>query len=128
MTAEDRLPLGDTGWSVWSDALLRSAGFPADGLTTLSAPAAAAAADARLRGEQADFDTDFDAEFDAAVAHNAARLLEIAADPLVREAVTWQNTNALYAFVGLVETGPDAPRNSRLRVREKAVVKYWQRY
>ncbi|MPZ79309.1 MAG: lantibiotic dehydratase [Actinophytocola sp.] len=124
MTADHRLPLGDTGWSVWREALLRSAGFPANGLTTLSTPAAAASADASLRGEP----NDFDAAFDAALAVNAARLLEIAADPLVREAVTWQNTNALYALSGLVGGGPEAPRNQRRRERETAVVKYWQRY
>ena len=128
MTADHRLPLGDTGWSVWRDALLRSAGFPADGLTTLSAPAAAASADRLLRGEPSDFDADFDADFATALADNATRLLELAGDPLVREAVTWQNTNALYALVGLTEGGPDAPRNARRRDREKAVVKYWQRY
>jgi hypothetical protein len=124
MTAAPRLPLGDTGWSVWADALLRSAGFPADGLTTLSAPAAAGHADALLLGE----DNDFDTEFTAAITRCAARLRELAADPLLREAVTWQNTNALYALDGLAATPPDAPRNVRLRDREKAVVKYWQRY
>jgi surfactin synthase thioesterase subunit len=123
-TGGHRVPLGDTGWSVWRDALLRSAGFAADGLTALSAPAAAASADAVLRGDTSTFETDFA----AAVADNAARLLEIAADPRVREAVTWQNPNALHALDGLVAAGPDAPRNVRRRDREKAVLKYWQRY
>ncbi|MGB3442380.1 MAG: lantibiotic dehydratase [Actinophytocola sp.] len=124
MTGEHRIPLGGTGWSVWRDALLRSAGFPADGLSALSAPTAAASADALLRGEE----NTFDADFAAAVAANAARVLEIAADPLVREAITWQNTNVLYALDGLVAAGADAPRNVRRRDRERAVVKYWQRY
>jgi hypothetical protein len=124
VTGEHRIPLGGTGWSVWRDALLRSAGFPAAGLTELSAPAAATSADALLRGE----DTTFDADFAAAVAANAARVLELAADPLLREAVTWQNTNALYALDGLVAGGADAPRNNRRRDRERAVVKYRQRY
>jgi hypothetical protein len=122
MTGEHRIPLGDTTWSVWRDALLRSAGFPADGLAALSAPAAAASADAHLRGE----DTSFGTDFDAAVTAGAARLRDIAADPLVREAVTWQNTNALYALDGLVAAG--TTRNARLRERERAVLKYWQRY
>ncbi|MFC4852123.1 lantibiotic dehydratase [Actinophytocola glycyrrhizae] len=124
MTGEHRIPLGGTGWSVWRDALLRSAGFPADGLTALSAPAAAASADALLRGEDNTFDTDFA----AALADGAARVLAVAADPLMREAVTWQNTTALYALDGLVAAGADAPRNVRRRDRERAVVKYWQRY
>ncbi|MDQ3790701.1 MAG: lantibiotic dehydratase family protein, partial [Actinomycetota bacterium] len=124
MTAEHRIPLGDTTWSVWRDALLRSAGFPADGLTALSAPAAAASADALLRGGPNTFDTDFA----AAIAAGAERIRAIAADPLVREAVTWQNTNALHALDGLVAAGPGAPRNVRYRDRERAVLKYWQRY
>lgn len=119
-----RVPLGDTGWTVWRDALLRSAGFPADGLTALSAPAAAASADALLRGEPNTFDTDFA----AALADTGATVVAAAADPLLREAITWQNTNALHALDGLVAGGPDAPRNIRRRDRERAVAKYWQRY
>ncbi len=124
MMGEHRIPLGDTGWSVWRDALLRSAGFPADGLTALTAPAAAASADALLRGEHNTFDTDFG----TAVAAGAERILAVAADPLFREAVTWQNTNALHALDGLVAAGPGANRNIRYRDRERAVLKYWQRY
>ncbi|TDV43153.1 thioesterase domain-containing protein [Actinophytocola oryzae] len=119
-----RVPLGDTGWSVWRDALLRSAGFPADGLTALSSPAAAASADALLGGR----DNTFEADFAAAVLANAERIGAAAANPLMREAVTWQNTTALYAFEGLAAGAPGAPRNVRRRDRERAVVKYWQRY
>jgi surfactin synthase thioesterase subunit len=118
------VPLGDTGWSVWRDALLRSAGFPADGLTALSAPAAAASADALLRGKPHTFDTDFA----AAVAATGARVVAAAGDPLLREAITWQNTNILLALDGLLAGGQDTPRNVRRRERERAVVKYWQRY
>ncbi|MFI7673417.1 lantibiotic dehydratase [Actinophytocola sp. NPDC049390] len=125
MTGEHRIPLGDTAWSVWRDALLRSAGFPADGLTALSAPAAAASADALLHNET---NTTFDADFDTALAAGAAQLRAIAADPHLREAVTWQNPNALHALDGLAAAGPDAARNVRYRDRERAVLKYWQRY
>ncbi|MFL6126993.1 thioesterase domain-containing protein [Actinophytocola sp.] len=123
-SAAHRVPLGHTGWSVWRDALLRTAGFPADGLTALSAPAAAASADALLRGQ----DNTFDADFAAALLANAARIAAAAGDPLMREAVTWQNTTALHAFDNLAAAGPDAPRNVRRRDRERGVVKYWQRY
>jgi surfactin synthase thioesterase subunit len=116
--------LGDTGWAVWRDAVLRSTGFPADGLTALSAPAAAASADALLRGEPNTFDTDFA----TALADTGATVVAAAADPLLREAITWQNPGALHALDGLVAGGPDAPRNVRRRDREKGVVKYWQRY
>ncbi|MEU8328582.1 hypothetical protein [Micromonospora sp. NPDC048839] len=35
------LPLGGTGWSAWRDVVLRTAGFPAEGLTDVAAPDAA---------------------------------------------------------------------------------------
>ncbi|TWH65091.1 thioesterase domain-containing protein [Micromonospora olivasterospora] len=121
-----RVPLGDTGWSVWRDAILRGTGFPADGLTALSAPQAAAAADELLAtGEGAER---FDKEFVEAVTAAAGRLSALAADPLLREAVTWQNRNALLALDGLARGGADAPRNVRRRDRERALLKYWQRY
>ncbi|MFI6824113.1 thioesterase domain-containing protein [Micromonospora sp. NPDC050187] len=120
-----RVPLGDTHWSVWRDALLRTTGFPADGLTALAAPKAAAAADELLDGAPAD---PFDATFAEALRDGGETLRRIAADPLLREAVTWQNPNVLTALDGLVAAGPDAPRNVRRRDREKALLRYWQRY
>ncbi|MEV1329756.1 thioesterase domain-containing protein [Micromonospora costi] len=121
-----RVPLGDSGWSVWRDAILRTTGFPADGLTMLSAPLAAAAADELLTtgaGEE-----QFDKEFAEAVTAAGRRLTELAGDPLLREAVIWQNRNAMLALDGLRRGGPDAPRNVRRRDRERALLKYWQRY
>ncbi|NBE83205.1 thioesterase domain-containing protein [Micromonospora rubida] len=124
--AGHRVPLGDTGWSVWRDAMLRTTGFPADGLTEFSAPRAAAAADELLAtgaGEER-----FDKELAEALAAAAGRLSELAADPLLREAVTWQNRTALLALDGLTRGGADAARNVRRRDRERALLKYWQRY
>ncbi|WP_454557357.1 thioesterase domain-containing protein [Micromonospora yasonensis] len=124
--AAHRVPLGGTGWSVWRDAILRGTGFPADGLTLFGAPRAAAAADELLAtgtGEDR-----FDKEFDEAVRAAAHQLSELAGQPLLREAVTWQNTGALAALDGLVKGGGDAARNVRRRDRERALLKYWQRY
>ncbi|MGC5022568.1 thioesterase domain-containing protein [Micromonospora sp. DT47] len=121
-----RVPLGDTGWSVWRDAILRTTGFPADGLELFSAPRAAAAAD-QLLATGADV-AQFDKEFDEAVRASAHRLSELAGDPLLREAVTWQNRGVLVALDGLVRGGGDAARNVRRRDRERALLKYWQRY
>ncbi|MFE9657766.1 thioesterase domain-containing protein [Micromonospora sp. NPDC006431] len=121
-----RVPLGDTGWSVWRDAILRTTGFPATGLDLFSAPRAVTAADELLAtgsGEDR-----YDKEFDEAVRAAAHRLSELAADPLLREAVTWQNRGALVALDGLVRGGGDASRNVRRRDRERALLKYWQRY
>lgn len=121
-----RFPLGDTGWSVWRDVLLRSAGFPAAGLDRFAAPEAAAVADELLTdgGDP----TDFDQAFEVAVRDAATAASEIAADPLLREAVTWQNPGALVALERLVSGGPDSPRNNRRREREKTLLLYWQRY
>jgi hypothetical protein len=120
------VPLGDTGWSVWRDVLLRSAGFPADGLDRFAAPDCAGAADRHLAGH---LDAPaFLAAYADATRASAAAVCEIAADPLFREAVTWQNPEVLVALDGLVKGGPDAPRNVRRRGRENVVAGYWQRY
>ncbi|RQW85219.1 MULTISPECIES: thioesterase domain-containing protein [Micromonospora] len=124
--AAHRVPLGDTGWSVWRDAVLRTTGFPADGLELFSAPRAATAAD-ELLATGAGTDR-FDKEFEEALRSGAQRFTALAADPLLREAVTWQNRGALVAFDGLVRGGADAARNVRRRDRERALLKYWQRY
>lgn len=124
------VPLGDTGWSVWRDVLLRSAGFPATGLDRFTAPEAAAAADALLAGgDNGDGAEDvFDKVFAEALRAGAVAANEIATDPLLREAVAWQNPGVLSTLDGLVAGGPDAPRNVRRRDREKALLRYWQRY
>ncbi|GAB2935035.1 hypothetical protein GCM10027280_23650 [Micromonospora polyrhachis] len=125
-TGAHRVPLGDTGWSVWRDALLRTTGFPADGLTLLSAPEAAVAADKLIAtGTGADRYATAVAE---ALRTGGNRMRAIAADPLFREAITWQNPGALTALDGLIRGGDDAPRNVKRRDRERAVLKYWQRY
>lgn len=120
------LPLGATGWSVWKDAVLRSTGFPAQGLARFSAPECARAADAFLAGEL-DEET-FAKSLAEALAAGSRDACEVAADPLFREAITWQNRNALSALDGLVKGGPDQKRNNKRREREQIVVKYWQRY
>jgi hypothetical protein len=123
--ATHRVPLGDTGWSVWRDAILRGTGFPADGLAIFHAPRAAVAADELLAtGTGTDR---FDKEFDEAVREAAHRITDLAGQPLLREAVTWQNPGALATLDGLLRTDP-AVRNQSRRKREIALLKYWQRY
>ncbi|MFE3450375.1 lantibiotic dehydratase [Nonomuraea sp. NPDC059194] len=124
--SEHLVPLGSTGWSVWRDAILRSTGFPAEGLDLFSAPECAAAADDLLAG-RADAER-FDKLFDQALADGAAHMSALAADPLLREAVTWQNRNALITLDALVRGGPGQSRNKDRRARELMVAKYWQRY
>ena len=120
-----RIPLGDTGWSVWRDVVLRTAGFPGPGLHRFAAPDTAAAADALLAG---DGDEEVVAKaLRAAFAESSASAAELAADPLLREAVTWQNPDMLIALDGLLRTDP-AVRNVRRRKRELSLLRYWQRY
>ncbi|MEU8262193.1 lantibiotic dehydratase [Micromonospora sp. NPDC048999] len=125
MSRSHLLPLGDTGWSVWRDVVLRTAGFPADGLDHFAAPGAAAVADARLSG--AGSPELLDEALRAAFAESSAAAGKIAEDPLLREAVTWQNPDMLGALDGLLRTDP-AVRNKPRRKREIAVLRYWQRY
>ncbi|SCG49776.1 lantibiotic dehydratase [Micromonospora halophytica] len=119
------VPLGDTGWSVWRDVVLRTAGFPAAGLDRFAAPDLAAAADALLAGEGSP--ELVDEQLRDAFAESSAVAGELAADPLLREAVTWQNPDMLIALDGLLHTDP-AVRNVRRRKRELSLLRYWQRY
>ncbi|MEH1166774.1 lantibiotic dehydratase [Micromonospora sp. CPCC 205539] len=125
------LPLGGTGWSVWRDVVLRTAGFPADGLADFAAPDVAADADALLSALGTDAERSaaevFDKAFAAALADSSATAGRIAADPLLREAVTWQNPEMLIALDGLLRTDPSV-RNVRRRKRELSLLRYWQRY
>ncbi len=123
---EHLVGLPGTGWAVWRDAVLRTAGFPATGTASLAAPDCAAAADGHLDGER-------DLESYLAVYAEARRvgrrqLRDIAADPRFVEAITWQNPGALHAIDGLIRSDPDKPLDRRRRGREYVAVRYWQRY
>lgn len=120
------IPLPGTGWSIWRDAVLRTTGFPADGLLRLAAADCASVADAYLDG-RAD-EADFAAALRQAIARGSRELHAIASDPLLREAVTWQNRSALSALDGIVKAGPEPARKTKHRYRERMVVRYWQRY
>ncbi|MFJ7903166.1 lantibiotic dehydratase [Streptomyces sp. NPDC096198] len=125
-TGDHTVPLGRTGRRVWKEAVLRTAGFPATGLTRLGAPACAAVADAHLAGtcERAHFEAAL-----AAAADTCAHVIDaITADPLLREAMTWQNRTALTLLDSLARSGPPAPRNTTRRRREQDLSRYWQRY
>ena len=123
---DDAVDLPGTRWKVWPEGILRTTGFPVDGLDRLSAPAAAAAADAHLAGSLGR--QEFADAFAKAAADTSRDLYDIAGDPRFVEAVTWQNTNALHALDGLRAAGPDGPLNHKRREREVVVARYWQRY
>lgn len=117
----DRAPLGR--WTVWRDVVLRTTGFPADGLDRLASPALAEAADAHLAGEVAP--EEFDKQFGEAGRELSEQVRQIASDQRFREAVSWQNPAVLHTLDGL-RAGRFRP--SVARHRELAVVRYWQRY
>ena len=83
------IPMPGTGWTVWRDAVLRSAGFPAAGLDRFSAPGCAAVADAFLGGQGGP--ADLEAAHAGRAGKDSTVAAEIAADPLFREALIWQN-------------------------------------
>ncbi|MBB5873237.1 surfactin synthase thioesterase subunit [Allocatelliglobosispora scoriae] len=123
---DHHIPLPGTEWSVWRSALLRTTGFPADGLHRLAAPELAAVADAHLGGG-ADGEA-YARAYAEAVARVSAEVWAITGDPLFREAVTWQNRTAMHAVDGVRNQGAVAPRNSKRRQREETIAQYWQRY
>jgi hypothetical protein len=121
------VPLPGTEWTLWRDAQLRSAGFPAAGLDRFSAPACGATADAFLdgRAERADLE----AAHAAALEQASNAVAEIAADPLFREALTWQNPGAAARIAMSEPPGRSASqRRNRSKARNNTVTRYWQRY
>jgi surfactin synthase thioesterase subunit len=120
------VPLPGSDWMVWRAAVLRTTGFPADGLARLSTPVLAAAAD-ELLDERAG-EGEFGKAWQEAVTHCAREVYLIATDPLFREAVTWQSRSVLSALDGIGKAGPAPLRNRKQRERERIVARYWQRY
>ena len=120
------VPLPGTEWQVWSSGMLRTAGFPADGLDLLAAPDCAAVADEHL--DERTGRPVFLAAFDEAARAVGARLAGVAADRAFREAVSWQNPGAMIALDKLAAADPDGPSTSKRREREKIVARYWSRY
>jgi hypothetical protein len=84
-------------WALWQDFAVRSAGFPVSGLD--------------------DFGSGDEGE----------RLRKVAADPLFREAVAWQNRHALATQVDAIARAVPQSASKRRR-REAVIANYWQRY
>jgi Lantibiotic dehydratase, N terminus len=135
MTGQDRhlIALPGTEWTVWRDAVLRSAGFPAAGLDRFAAPECAAVADAFLDGRASE--QELASAHGAALADASKCAADIAADPLFREAVTWQNPAMVPALASVHEGAATAEagkqtsrRRGKRRSREDTIARYWQRY
>ncbi|MEV0728190.1 lantibiotic dehydratase [Polymorphospora sp. NPDC050346] len=112
------VPLGNSGWLLWRESVLRSAGFPATAVLRLGDPALAAAADRDA--------ADFDQVYAAAARRLSATIQAIAQDARFREAVVWQNRRLLNDCLDKAARGE--PRNVRGRNHELAIAGYLQRY
>ncbi len=124
--ATDQLtPLGLTGWTLWRDAALRAAGFPAERFLDLCDHALAAAADGLDDGVPATHER-YATVFAAAVERLTMAIRRIARDGAFREAVTWQNPALVRDCLDKAAAGE--PRNVRGRYHELAVANYLQRY
>lgn len=123
MSGHDQLhvPLGSGGWLTWPICEVRGAGFPVDTVRALADPSAARAADSAMEP------SDFDRVYAEAEERLSTVMRRFAADPLLREAVAWQNPNVLRRCLDkLAEGGRSKPTERRRR--ELTVVSYLQRY
>ncbi|MFJ7245630.1 lantibiotic dehydratase [Kitasatospora sp. NPDC098652] len=118
------VPLGRTGWRLWRDAVLRSAGFSAGRIRALADPELAAAADRALAGTIGP--DEYRQTYREATARLSAAVRATAGEPRFREAVTWQNRRLVADCLDKAAAGE--PRNARGRSHELTVTSYLQRY
>jgi Lantibiotic dehydratase, N terminus len=116
-----RVWLPGTAWSVWRDVCVRGAGFPADMVAGVCDEVLARSADVDGRGAV------FDGVYGEATARLSGGIAGVFADPVFREALTWQNPG-LAQFLGDHDAGPGAVRRSKQRQRELVIASYLQRY
>ncbi|MFD4790019.1 lantibiotic dehydratase [Streptomyces sp. NPDC058459] len=126
MASTDHVRLGSTQWLAWRDALLRSTGFPASGLLRFAAPVCAASADGLLDGTAPE--SEFAAVFQETVAAVSTEVNRLAADPLLREAITWQSPAIAGLLDSLLRNPEPIRRNAKRRYREEQLSRFWQRY
>jgi hypothetical protein len=114
------------GWSLWPLALVRGAGFPVRLVGGLAAPALAAVADQVLEGTKGE--AAFVEAWSTARPSLRAAVRAFAADPRLREAVTWQNRSAVENGLDSLVRAPADRDDAKLRKKEAMVVSYLQRY
>jgi Lantibiotic dehydratase, C terminus./Lantibiotic dehydratase, N terminus. len=129
----------DETWALWRWVGLRGAGFPIAQLSKLAAPETAKAADAILEAESAGNNgreqpaplwSDFKANFKAEALLISQAIKDAATSKTFREAIIWQNRNALHGSIEALLRMPeqrDVGVRDRRR-REEAVASYVQRY
>lgn len=132
------VPLGRTGWQVWTSALLRAAGFPVADIQAFQAPGLALAADSLLdagragsawRPETPEELHPLHREFAAAIERSSRLIHDIAGRSDFREAVCWQNPALTATMLDrLLARGPAARRNVSRRNKENGILRYLSRY
>ena len=97
-------------WALWRTVCLRGAGFPVGLLADLGAPALAGAADVfnSGTGDLGTARSAYVAEFAAEVRRQSRVLHQLSGQPLLREAVTWQNRHAVENGIDVLLTAPPA--------------------
>src|SRR3984957_10829812 len=123
--ARHRVGLEGTSWSVWRDVCVRSAGLPADKVLALCDEPLARSAD--LAGADPAGRRAYDQAYADATGRLSRAIAATYADPVFREALTWQNPG-LAQFLRDHDAGPGAARRSKQRQRELVIASYLQRY
>lgn len=120
-----RTPLSNSGWELWRDAALASAGFPAMRIRAICDDGLAAAADLLGDGSEAARDR-YEAAYTRAAERLSTAIRETAAEPRFREAVTWQEPALLAKCLDKVVAGESG--HHRRRQNELLVARHLQRY
>lgn len=124
MNDEGLVQLGRTRWASWPQVLVRSAGFPIEGIEVFADPGLAASADSALPPEGR-APAELAERIEAGYAGQRALLANVARDATFREAVTWQNPGALVALDRVSDQEKDGTKR---RQSDRLVARYWQRY
>jgi hypothetical protein len=128
--AGHRVRLAGTAWSVWRDVCVRGAGFPADMVLGVCDEPLARSADlagAGVAGAGAAGRLAYEGVYADAAGRLSLGIAGVYADPVFREALTWQNPG-LAQFLRDHDAGPGAVRRSKQRQRELVIASYLQRY
>jgi hypothetical protein len=127
------LPIGGP-WSLWRTVCLRGSGFPLARVDALTASTAARAADAWVAKERDGAPDVDDARAQALLAFEVdarmwrAAIRDAARDPLLREALAWQNPSFIQTCLDPLLKQPESANDARSRHKELAIATYLQRY
>ncbi|MSS44610.1 lantibiotic dehydratase [Cutibacterium sp. WCA-380-WT-3A] len=121
---QQTFPWGRHGRRVFGRALLRSAGFPAEGLSLLESDHVLDLLDSYLAGDipKAEFEQQY-TDHEVSITNALISLLHN--NEALSTAIAWQNPGAWQTFGSLASTGKT---NSSLRRKVRLIGLYWQRY